>query len=164
MEKLNCIRKQVVVEVFIKVKHEVKTDLSGIHHFLSCHSNFLHVSVLIETFNHCSTVESRHKEVDVASSLPCLLGNNFLSFVTDIKDGSCKCITSLVPKGMEDWNWAHVKVFDHLFVPNEGIVWIGVFEPKVSLSHFASNCVNNVVVVYYSIAIFGIGLFVGVGN
>ncbi len=121
------------------MKHEVKTYFTRIHHFLSCHSNFLYVSVLIEAFNYCSTVESRDEEVDVASGLPCLLGNDLLSFVTDVKDRGGECVSGLMPKGMEDGDWAHVEIFNHLLVPNEGVIWIGIFKPKISFSHFASN-------------------------
>ncbi len=163
MEELNCVREEIVVEVLIEVKHEVQTDLPWIHHFLCCHGHFLHVSVLMECLNHCSTVESGHKEVHAACGFPSLLSHDFLCFVADIEDRSCQCLSSLVPESVEDCNGAEVEILDELFVPNKGILW--VFEPETGLPHLTSHRVNDVIVVDDSIGILStVSLFVAVGH
>jgi hypothetical protein len=84
------------------MQHKVQADFSRIHHLLCRHFYLSHVSVLVESLNDRSTLEPRDEEVDMASGLPSLLGDDLLGFVVDVVDRSGKGLSGIVLKGVED--------------------------------------------------------------
>lgn len=160
VQEVDGVGEQVIVEIFIEMQHEVQTDLAGVHHLLSGHANSSHISILVEPLNDRSGVEARDEEVDVASGLPGFLGDDLLSLVADVINGSGQGLACLVPEGVEDGDGSHVEILDELVVPGEAI--LGVLEPELSLTHGALIDIDNVVVVDDTIGILAVGLLVAV--
>lgn len=52
-QQFHCILQQIIIEIFIDVKHEMQEDLLGCHQSLRGHINRRNVSVLVVGFNHC---------------------------------------------------------------------------------------------------------------
>lgn len=162
MEKVNGVGEEIIIEVFVEVEHKVETDLSGVHHLLDSHTDFLDITVLVEALNYGSAIEARHEEIDVAGGLPGLLCNDDLSLVIDVVDGSGEGLSGLVAEGVEDGDWAHVEVLDHLIVPCETV--LGILEPKLGLPHGLGNSIENVVIVDDSISVATVGFLVAVAD
>jgi hypothetical protein len=162
VEEVDGVGQQIIVEVFIEMQHEVETDLTGVHHLLGRHTNSRHITILVEALNDRSGVEAWDEEVDVASGLPGLLGDDLLCLVADVVDGSGQSLACLVPESMVDGDGTHVEVLDELVVPCEAI--LGILEPVLGLTQGALIDIDDVVVVDNTIGIFAIGLFVTVSH
>jgi len=140
------------------------TDLFGVHHFLHRHLYFIDLAVVIGGFNHCCPVPARVEPVDETSCFPFVLSHYFLCLVIDVVDRSDKGFALAMSESVISCDWTHVVAFNQLIVPRE-IFFSLMREIKLSFTNHSSVFLKNVVVVHYSICIFGVGfVFVAVSH